>query len=256
MKNWIIAALVAVIAIGGAIAAFAQTRTVDRIIEVRVWESVDDPSENYLSIRARGGDWSEAGTLPAPFTDGDNPDGPYRYGDLTVVLPVSVDAPDQALLGTAESSGHWSVSRLFDPIYDEETVSAVLATEAVLDKVWTGSLVDRPYLQVYCRGDELQALVYWDKSIFAPVIHNPIPTIRSVPTLWRLDGHAPVSQNWLPATNGMATFAQHPADFVTRILGGETLIMRAIPANGERHTVTLDITGLADVMGNLTCYPR
>ena len=33
MKNWIIVALVAVIAVGGAIGAFAATRTVDRVVE-------------------------------------------------------------------------------------------------------------------------------------------------------------------------------------------------------------------------------
>ena len=256
MKNWIIAALVAVIAIGGAVGAFAGTGAVDRVIEIRLWQNVDDPTENHLSIRARGGDWSSVGTVAVPQAHGLDESGQYAYADLSVVVPVDVDGPDQADLGTAETSGHWSITRLYDPIYDEETVSASTGPEAVLDKVWSGSIVDRPYLQVYCRGEEMQALIYWDKSIFAPVIQNPVPTIRSVPTVWRLDGGVPVTEKWLPATHGMATFAQYPAEFVSQILGGETLIMRATPSNGEHHTLTLDISGLADVMGNLTCYPR
>ena len=256
MKNWIIAALVAVIATGGALGAFAASRTVDRVVEVRLWESAADPSENHLSIRARGGDWSTVGTLPVATTDGVSEDGRYRYGDLTVVLPISVDTPDQVPLGNAESSGHWSVSRLYDSIYDRETVSAITGVDAVLDKVWTGASFDEPYLQIYCNGDDLQALVYWDRPIFAPVRHNPIPTIRSVEAVWRVDGGPPVSERWLPATHGFGTFAQYPSEFISGILGAETLIFRVIPSNGEEHTLTADISGLADVMGNLTCYPR
>ena len=256
MKNWIIAALVAVIAVGSALGAFAATRTVDRVVEVRLWEHADDPSRNYISIRAQGGDWSAAGTIPVSTDDGVTSDGRFRYGDLTVVLPVSVAAADQPVLGTQQSSGHWSISRLYDAIYDIETVSAILGTEAVIDKVWTTALYDDPYIQIYCRGDELQALVYWDQPIFAPVLHNPIPTIRSVYTVWRVDGGEPITERWLPATHGMATFAQHPDEFISRILGGGTLIFRVVPSNGEEHTLTVDISGLAGVLGNLTCYPR
>lgn len=254
MKNWIIAALVAVIAIGGAIGAFAATRTVDRVVEVRVWEHTDDPSRNYISIRTQGSAWSE--TIAVAADDGDSSDGRYRYGDLTVVLPFSVSTADHSVLGTQQSSGHWSISRLYDPIYDVETVSAILGTEAVIDKVWTTAQYDDPYIQIYCRGDELQALVYWDQPIFAPVLHNPIPTIRSVYTVWRVDGSEPIIERWLPATHGMGTFAQHPNDFISRIVGAETLIFRVVPSNGEEHTLTIDVSGLADVLGNLTCYPR
>ena len=253
MKSWIIAALVAVIAVGATAGVFAGTRTVDRVVEVRFYERVDDPSENHLSIRARGGPWT---LVEVPEPQGHARNGGYTYADFAVVLPVRVDAPDEPPMGTASSSGYWSVTRLYDAIYDEETVSATLSSEAVLDKVWTGSLVDNPYIQVYCRGDELQALIYWDKSIFAPVVHNPVPTIRSVPAVWRVDRDAPVEERWLPSTHGTATFPQYPSAFISDILGGRTLIMRVIPANGERHTVTFDISGLGDVIGNLTCFPR
>ena len=255
MKNWIIAALVAVIAVGGALAAFAQSRTVDRVVEVRVWESTEDPSRNYLSVRARGGDWDLIGTHGVDLSE-TTEDGRLRYADLAYTLPVSLAGPDEMALGTAEAAGHWSISRIYDPIYDLETVLATLAVEAVLDKVWTSAAFDDPYIQLYCRGDELQALLYWDTPIFAPVRHYPIPTIRSVETVWRVDGSEPIAERWLPATHGMGTFAQYPGEFIASLLGGETLIFRVIPSNGEEHTVTLDVSGLADVMGNLTCFPR
>ncbi len=254
MKNWIIAALVAFIAVGGAIGAFAGLRTVDRAFEVRVWENVDDPSEHYLSIRSAGGSWETAGTIPVPLTDGISANGRYRYGDLRIVLPVSVDAPDEAALGMAMSSGHWSITTYHDPIFERETASALLSGEAVIEKLWSGSLVDKPYLQIYCDGAELFAFVFWDDPIFAPVEQSPVPTLRSVRTAWRLDRKAPVQERWLPSTRAQATFAQDPARFVSGILGGETLIIRVTPASGEDHTLTVNIAGLADVMGNLTCY--
>lgn len=253
MKNWIIVALVALIAVGGALAAFAQTRTVDRVVEVRVWESVEDPSRNYLSIRARGGSWVDTHAIDLSET---TEDGRSRYVDLAYALPVSVPGPDQLMLGMEQSSGHWSVNRLYDPIHDRETILATLATEAVIEKVWTSADFDSPFIQIYCRGDELQSLIYWDKPIFAPVLHNPIPTIRSVYTIWRVDGGEPIIERWLPATHGMGTFAQHPDEFIGRILGAETLVFRVIPSNGEEHTLTMDISGLDDVLGNLTCYGR
>ena len=48
MKNWVIAALVGVIAIGGAFAALAQTRPPTATVEVVVWRGVEDGSL-YLS---------------------------------------------------------------------------------------------------------------------------------------------------------------------------------------------------------------
>ena len=255
MKNWIIVALVAVIAVGGALAAFAQSRTVDRVVEVRVWESAEDPSRNYLSIRARGGSWNVIDTHAVDLTETTD-DGRFHYADLAYALPISVPGPDELMLGTQESSGHWSISTLYDPIYEQETVLATLAPEAVISKVWTTADFDDPFIQLYCRGDELQSLIYWDRAIFAPVRHNPVPTIRSVYTVWRVDDGEPIIERWLPATHGMATFAQYPDEFIGRILGGETLVFRVIPSNGEEHTLTMDVSGLDDVLGNLTCYGR
>ena len=256
VKNWIIAALVAFVAVGGAVGAFAGAHTVNRAFEVRVWESVDDPSEHYLSIRSAGGSWETAGTIPVPLTDGASANGRYRYGDLRVVLPVPVDgdAPGGTAPGTAMSSGHWSITTYHDPIYDRETAAALLDGEAVIEKLWGGSELDDPYVQIYCDGADLYALVYWDDPIFAPVEQSPVPTMRSVPAVWRLDRNAPVEERWLPSTRGQATFMQYPARFIAGILGGETLIMRVTPASGEDHTLTVNVAGLADVIGNLRCY--
>ena len=58
MKSAIIAALIAAIAIGGALGAFAATRTIETTanVEVRVWKRISD-GELFLSTRPQGGEW-------------------------------------------------------------------------------------------------------------------------------------------------------------------------------------------------------
>ena len=95
MKNGIIAGLVAVIAIGGAVVFAQSQRTAN--IEVRVWEDVNDPERNYISARPEGGSWRALGTIPLPLTDGVSSSGRFRYGDITLVVPL----PEQAAVPSA-----------------------------------------------------------------------------------------------------------------------------------------------------------
>ena len=98
MKNWIIVALVAVIAVGGAVAFAQSSRTAN--VEVRVWEDVNDPERNYISARPEGGSWRTLGTIPLPLTDGVSSSGRFRYGDITLAVPL----PEQAAAPTATPS--------------------------------------------------------------------------------------------------------------------------------------------------------
>lgn len=95
MKNWIIAALVAVIAAGGALSALAATQSVNQTFEIRVWEDVNDPTANYISARPEGGSWRTLGTISIPLTDGVSSSGRFRYGDIKLDVPVTVEIPDQ-----------------------------------------------------------------------------------------------------------------------------------------------------------------
>ena len=58
MKSAIIAALIAAIAIGGSLGAFAATRTIETTanVEVAVWRRISDGAI-FLSTRPEGGDW-------------------------------------------------------------------------------------------------------------------------------------------------------------------------------------------------------
>ena len=97
MKNWIIAALVAALAlslVAGVVAQAQGQAQRTATVQLRLWESSADPSENYISIRDDNGAWTP-GTPPLLLDDGLSPGGRYRYGDLTIESTV----PDPVPLG-------------------------------------------------------------------------------------------------------------------------------------------------------------
>ncbi len=91
MKNLIIAALVGIIAVGGALGALAATRTVETTanVEVTVWQRVSDGAL-YLSTRPEGGSWT---THQTPLDmSARSRSGNFRQGSaITVGVPVSVE---------------------------------------------------------------------------------------------------------------------------------------------------------------------
>ena len=95
MKNWIIAALVGVIAIGGALGAFAATQTVEttETVEVRFWQGVNDNSVLWYKARPEGGDWTPITRLRMPDLDRS---GNYHQGDIAidVLISVTVEVPE------------------------------------------------------------------------------------------------------------------------------------------------------------------
>ena len=98
MKNWIAGALVAVLAIATVVGvAIAQEEPPDPPpepdpvtvnVEVRVWQDVNNARNIYISARPAGGDWAALGTIPLPLDDGISSSGRFRYGDISVGVPV------------------------------------------------------------------------------------------------------------------------------------------------------------------------
>ena len=91
---FVLFAIVAVTAIGGAAFAIAQSQRTANV-EVRVWEDVNDPERNYISARPEGGSWSTLGTIPLPLTDGVSGSGRFRYGDITLAVPLPDPGDDE-----------------------------------------------------------------------------------------------------------------------------------------------------------------
>ena len=81
-----------VAAIAPAVAATQQdgdVAPVDVVIELRVWQHVDEPENIQVSARPLGGDWGTVGTIPFPLENvyearGSRYISYYHYGDLTV----------------------------------------------------------------------------------------------------------------------------------------------------------------------------
>ena len=92
MKTTIIAALIAAIAIGSALGAFAATRTVETTanVEVRVWQRISD-GELFISTRPQGvEDWN---TVDAPLNmSALSNSGRFQLSSvITVAIPLSVE---------------------------------------------------------------------------------------------------------------------------------------------------------------------
>ena len=77
-----------------AVALGADVTTVDAssdsgeaIIELRIWQHVDDPEDVWLSARQRGGRWDTLGTIPFPLVNHGWPTGArqfHRFADLAI----------------------------------------------------------------------------------------------------------------------------------------------------------------------------
>lgn len=101
MEKWIIAAFVAVIAVGGAIGAFAATQKTTANVEVRVWQKTSDGSL-YLSTRPEGGSWITHNT--ALDMSQVSRSGNFRQSSfVTVGVPVEVDVPAGSVGGPPET---------------------------------------------------------------------------------------------------------------------------------------------------------
>ena len=62
------------------------------VVEVRVWQRVRDDLSLYISARPRGGSWGTLGTIPLDMS-GRSSTGTFRYGDITVRVPLPAVAP-------------------------------------------------------------------------------------------------------------------------------------------------------------------
>ncbi len=58
-------------------------------VEVRIWQRIASPLDIFISARPEGGSWDTIGTIPLPLDDGISRSGRYRYGDITVAVPLS-----------------------------------------------------------------------------------------------------------------------------------------------------------------------
>ena len=72
--------------------AHAQSEAADEEtvrIELRVWQDVHDDRSISVSARLADGSWQTLGVIPLPLDDGHSSSGHYRYGNITLAVPLS-----------------------------------------------------------------------------------------------------------------------------------------------------------------------
>ena len=74
-------------------------------VEVRVWQDVGDSARVYISARPAGGDWGVLGTIRLPLDDGVSSTGRYRFGDISLDVPL-LETAVTTLAGQAGEWGH------------------------------------------------------------------------------------------------------------------------------------------------------
>ena len=82
-----IVTLVMLTGIVGLVASSAQDQST-ATVEVRVWQDVGDELQIYISARPADGSWATLGTIPLPLDDGVSSSGRFRFGDISVDVPL------------------------------------------------------------------------------------------------------------------------------------------------------------------------
>ena len=153
---FVLFAIVAVTAIGGVAFAIAQgQRTAN--VEVRVWEDVNDPERNFISARPEGGSWSTLGTIRLPLTDGVSSSGRFRYGDITLAVPLP-DAGDDA--------GCAAAVELAEAFPDISIVSCISGKETARDLY--GMLSYRGEWYPFVADIDWRLQIYWEEVRWPP----------------------------------------------------------------------------------------
>ena len=68
-------------------------------VELRVWQRIEDPLRIYVSARHEAGSWATLGTISLPL-DRENSRGTFRYGDISLEVPLPPGEPAQPLAET------------------------------------------------------------------------------------------------------------------------------------------------------------
>ena len=216
-----------------------------------MWEDVNDPERNYISARPEGGSWRTLGTIPLPLTDGVSSTGRFRYGDITLAVPLGDGAarsaptptpsqtstptpsptataapvasgPTRPVLGELLRLNGLSYSAQRDPINNDLT-TAVSSSTQYRDAY---GLEQRAIFAIFCTSDgELLAGLSTDE-------YHSSGTIT-----YRIDGNASVQETWVPVEKNLFW---DPADrMFEQLRGASRLLIRT----SEINLLAFDVAG-------------
>ena len=239
MKNWIIVALVAVIAVGGAVAFAQSSRTAN--VEIRVWESTSDPTRNYISARPEGGSWSTLGTIPLGTGDAsayeETSNGRFRYSDITLPVPL----PEQA---TAVATATPAPSRATGPVLGRHrtlTGASYIAERDPIDgSLSTTIAVSDEYRDDY-RMDQIAIFTIICTGGRLGIGMSTDEYHRSGRVTYRIDNRTPVSITWVATGKQLIDGSANSAErLVESLRGASRLLIRT----SEIDLLEFDISGI------------
>ena len=250
VKNWAIAALIAVIAIGGAVGAFAATRTVETTanVEVTVWQRVSDGAL-FLSTKPEGGTWTTHNTPLDMSTLSSS--GRFRQGSaIKVAVPVTaevIEEPQDAPVTTTPTPTPVAFTPWTGQHYARDyTISASAEPSTFTDEITTIVLVlaernstygDRPALAFACRRGALAVSIGGEYEV-------PISNLNDEWTItYRFDRRSSQTSTW--SGENYWAISPAPESFITeaRTASQVVILMTGWLAS---EAFTFDLTGVFD----------
>ena len=259
MKNWIIVALVAVIAIGGAVAFAQSSRTAN--VEIRVWESTSDPTRNYISARPEGGSWRTLGTIPLGTGDAtayeETSNGRFRYSDITLAVPLPESAaaprptatptptPSPTPTPTAVATATPAPSRATGPILGRHRAlngaSYIAERDPIDDSLSTGIGVTDEYRDAYGVNQLAIFNIICTSSGTLGIGMSTDEYHRSGRITYRIDDRASVSVTWVPNGDQLLNPTTASAErLVESLRGASRLLIRT----SEIDLLEFDVSGI------------
>ena len=166
VKNAIIGLLIAIIAVGGAIAAFAANPAAENeaTVEITVWQRASDGAI-FLSTRAEGGEWTTHNTALDMSATSDS--GLYRQSSpFKVAVPGAGAGPPPK--GNAQAYTVWLVEQALAR-YERDGL------DATLDHYNSQASVDGPWY-VFVIGEDSTLIGHFNPDIRDELLSGPLGT--------------------------------------------------------------------------------
>ena len=178
-------------------------------VEVRVWQSVTDPLDLYISARLEGRSWRALGTVPLDMS-GLSARG-FRFGDVA----LSARLP---FLGRGQTGTTW-----YEAKYHEDGSLYSLATVSDGNSRWPGH--GESSFAFRCLRGNLQTVIHvrgsyeWD--------HRTLVELS-------VDEEEPTAERWSLASgvSGDYYYAPDPEDLLEHLRGASSLRIRLIDSDG------------------------
>ena len=196
-------------------------------VQVRVWQSVSDALNLYISARPEAGSWRALGTIPLDMS-GLNSRGTFRYGDIEVAVPLP-------FLGRGKTGETW-----YNGYYHDD--GSLFTSIGVTDSDHPERLLVEGFTSFgfRCLRGILEA-----NLIVSGAFGFDVTTLVE----WEVDERGPVTERWWNGRGvvGDWFFAPDPRLMLEQLRGARSMTISLV--NAEGRVLTTDD-------GDLRIYPH